>query len=98
MATKTAGTSATSSLTAVAHAPANVLAPADLATIAQTIKDDLNPAHPVLPGAYAWTGQLFVPRRGVLLVYPGDVVAVDSRGWPILLSADTVAHGPWSFV
>jgi hypothetical protein len=36
---------------------------------------------------------LFVPRRGYLRVYPGDVVAVDDRGFPYLLSADTIASG-----
>jgi hypothetical protein len=86
------------SLTAVKHAPANVLAPTDLAAIAQAIKDDVNVSHPTSPGAYTFDGLLFVPNRGVLQVRPGDVVAVDSRGWPILLSADAITNGEWSFV
>lgn len=36
--------------------------------------------------------QLWVPGRGMLKVLPGDIVAVDSTGWPILLSANTVAY------
>ena len=77
---------------------APALLPADMATIAQAIKDDLNPAHPTWPGAFSFDGILFVPNRGNLVVRPGDVVVTDSRGWPILLSADTIANGPWSLV
>lgn len=35
---------------------------------------------------------LSVPGRGMLKVLPGDIVAVDATGWPILLSANTVAY------
>jgi hypothetical protein len=46
---------------------------------------------------------LFVPNRGVLRLFPGDVVAIDNLGgtnvgWPILVSADAIAHGSWTFV
>jgi hypothetical protein len=34
---------------------------------------------------------LFVPGRGTLKVLPGDIVAVDSSGWPILVSGAAVA-------
>lgn len=68
--------------------------PADYATLAQAILNDLNLSQ-VYPGAWSQNGVLFVPNRGVLRVLPGDWVAVDSRGWPILLSADTIANGLW---
>jgi hypothetical protein len=33
-------------------------------------------------------GTLYIPRRGILKVFPGDYVAVDpTTGWPILVSA-----------
>ncbi len=36
-------------------------------------------------------GSLYVPGRGILKVNPGDVVAVDASGWPILVSAEAIA-------
>ena len=45
------------------------------------------------------SGILYVPRRGVLQVYPGDVVARDSTGWPILVSANSIgfAGSDWTY-
>jgi hypothetical protein len=41
---------------------------------------------------------LFIPNRGVLKVLYGDIVAYDSStGWPILVSANALANGPWTF-
>lgn len=37
-------------------------------------------------------GQLIVPRRGILKVFPGDYVFLDNTGWPILLSAATIGY------
>jgi hypothetical protein len=53
---------------------------------------------PGAPGkmGFEQNGLLFIPNRGVLRVLPGDWVGVDNRGWPILLSADTIANGLWS--
>ena len=68
---------------------------ADFATIAQAILDRDNPSAPIVPGAWSQNGLLFVPNRGVLRVQPGDYVAVDNRGWPILVSADSIANGLW---
>ena len=98
MATKTLGTNATTSLTAVLYAPGygSGLSAADIATIALGIKDDQNVTRPVVPGSFVIDGLLFVPNRGVLKVFPGDFVGVDSRGWPILISKDTAANGPWT--
>ena len=96
MATKTLGTNATTSLTALAFLQGlGSLAAADVATLDQ-IKDDINPAHPLIPSCFDAGGFLTIPNRGILQVRPGDWVALDSRGWPILLSADTIANGPWT--
>jgi hypothetical protein len=113
MATSTLGSNSNSSLPFALQAPgsftnqagtkfASIAAAADVATINQAILDDQNRNLPS-PGAgstWGWstTGKLFVPNRGWLQVFPGDWVAVDNRGWPILLSADTIANGLWTHV
>jgi hypothetical protein len=95
MALLTLGTNATTSLSAQLYSAA--MAVADIATINNGIKDDQNPAHPVWPGAFEQSGLLFIPRRGVLKVLPGDYVAYDTTtGWPILLSAYAIASGPYT--
>jgi len=38
------------------------------------------------------TQQLIVPKRGVLNLLPGDLVAIDNTGWPILVSGAAVAY------
>jgi hypothetical protein len=97
MATLTLGTNATDSLTSVVYSMSDVtLLPADLATIAQGILDDLNPSHPIVPGSFTYAGRLWIPNRGNLIMNPGDVVAIDSTGWPILVSANAIANGPWT--
>jgi hypothetical protein len=97
MATGTVGTNATNSLTMKLFAGA--LAPADVAAIANIVKDDLNNIHPIWPGAWSQSGALYVPNRGTLKVLPGDCVAVDATtGWPILISARAIASGPWTHV
>lgn len=94
MATRTLGTNATTTLTAINFGQG--VTDADFATMILGIKDDLNVAHPISPGAFSRTGLLYIPNRGVLQALPGDYVAFDSRGWPILVSADTIANGPWT--
>jgi hypothetical protein len=45
--------------------------------------------HAAYPGAFEFQGGqgiLHVPRRGVLVVLPGDYVVYDPNGWPILIS------------
>src|SRR5216684_6543451 len=97
MATGTIGTNATGSL--VSKLFGGALAPADIASIANSIKDDQNNLHPIWPGAWSQAGTLFVPNRGTLKVLPGDYVAVDATtGWPILISARAAASGPWTHV
>lgn len=94
MATRTFGSNANNSLTALVM---NTQAlPADFATIAQGIKDDkvaAAGAHPIWPGAFGSNGILYVPNRGELQVFAGDVVAIDNNGWPILVSANSIAYG-----
>lgn len=94
MALGTIGTNATNSLSGIAFQ--TMLAQADIAQIAGNIKNDLNPAHPIVPGSFARDGLLFVPNRGVMRVLPGDYVVYGSSGWPILLSAAAVA-ADWTF-
>jgi len=97
LATLTLGTNATTSLTAVPYKPGygSGIATADQATIQNAIKDDLGNAHSRLPGAFQG-GQLFIPNRGILQVLPGDFVGVDNQGWPILVSAYSIANGAWT--
>ena len=95
MATSTLGTNANNSLTSRIFAGA--MPAADIASIANLIKDDQNNLHPISTGAWAQTGLLYVPNRGVLRMLPGDFVGVDAAtGWPILVSARAIAAGPWT--
>ena len=102
MATITLGSNATTTLTAVAFAKS--LSAADIASIANAILDDRSQAgqqpanaapsaKPIWPGAFTLSGQLVIPNRGILQVLPGDYVAVDANGWPILVSANAIAGG-----
>lgn len=96
MATKTLGTNATNTLTALAALNGiGSMVAADQATICNAIKDDLNVTHPRVPGAFQ-AGMLMIPNRGVLRVLPGDYVGVDDEGWPILVSAYSIANGNWT--
>lgn len=101
MATKTAGTLLTTTLTAVVYSPsAAVLLPADVATINAAILDDQNVAHPVASqigtGGFVAEGLLYVPNRGTLKCLPGDYICVDpATGFPILLSARAAAGASW---
>jgi hypothetical protein len=89
MATRTLGTAATTTLTALQFVAGMV--PADLATMNAAIKNDI-PAAPVQPNCFQTNGTLFIPRRGILQLIPGDFVAFDpATGWPILLSATAAA-------
>ena len=96
MATKTLGTAATTTLVAVSFSRGLNLSDADIASIANNILNDDNPAHPIWPGAFARTGLLYVPNRGVLQVQPGDWVAYDpATGFPILISQEAAAGASW---
>jgi hypothetical protein len=105
MATGTGGTNSAASLTSLLVGSA--MAAADIATIANAIQDDrvnLYPNNPTstlntipvaaqgpLPGAFAQTGLLYIPNRGILRCQPGDYVMVDTvSGWPILVSRTAI--------
>lgn len=97
MAVKTLGTTGQ---TSIAKALAFLsgygqLANADVATLNTAILDDINVAHPNIPASFTVDGQLFIPNRGVLRVLPGDWVGVDTQGWPILVSKNSIANGLW---
>lgn len=94
MATTTLGTNATTSLTSLIGS--GFMLPADIASIANAIKDDLINGNPIYPGAYSQMDLLYVPNRGILKVLPGDYVGVDNKGWPILVSANSIATGAWT--
>lgn len=52
--------------------------------------------RPLLNQPYVQQGILHVPRRGLLRLMPGDVVAFDGTvGWPIVLSGDAFASAAW---
>ena len=107
MATRTLGTNATTTLTAVqwSQDPAS-MAQADLATVQQLILDMAGAeigqtgqliasvtkaTMPIAPGAFTRDGMLFVPNRGFLRLHPGDFVGVDATGWPILVANTAIA-------
>jgi hypothetical protein len=97
MATLTLGTNATTSLTALLFKRGiGSMVAADQATLNNAILDDLNVAHPRVRGAFDSQGLLTIPNRGILKVLPGDYVGVDDQGWPILVSAYSIANGLWT--
>jgi hypothetical protein len=76
--------------------------PADTAALRARILDDklaavVPPGTPnIWQGAFE-QGQLYIPRRGVLKIEPGDVIAVDAYGWPILISHYSIAAAATSW-
>jgi hypothetical protein len=94
VALKTLGTAGASNLTGIAYEDLSLL---DQWFVNMNIRDDLNPARPRQLSALQ-RGILWAPNRGYLRVLPGDYVCFDDRGWPILLSSDTLANGSsWLF-
>lgn len=98
MTTKTLGSLATTTLTALQWTPS--ISDADWATLTQLILNDqilpngtsATRKRPISPGAFTRQGQLFVPNRGVLQLRAGDWVAVDPfTGWPICIAANSLA-------
>ena len=74
---------------------------ADISAINELILDDQNPRHPLAQtsgtGGFVKEGLLYVPNRGMLQLFPGDVVAVDATsGQVILLTAYGLSAGPWT--
>lgn len=113
MATRTLGTAATTTLTAVPWpdlVPGLTTQASDLAAINALIKDDrpllwpvgnagtangqnatqIAAAHNLMPTALSREGLLYIPNRGVLKVFPGDWIGVDTFGWPVLISGNSL--------
>lgn len=44
------------------------------------------------PGLSLADQRLVIPNRGVLKVLPGDIVALDNTGWPILVSGAAIGY------
>ena len=114
MALRTAGTNATTSLSAFVVGFNDNIA-ADLAAINVALRNDppgynanvvpattglaagLGTVRPRINQAYVKKGLLIIPNRGVLQLKDGDVVAWDATtGWPIVLSGDAFASGPYT--
>jgi hypothetical protein len=98
VATRTLGTNASTSLTAVVW-NGMATATADVRALNQLIRDDKNPRHSLSnqSGAFVKEGILYVPNRGDLKLFPGDVVAVDATsGQVIVLTAYGLSAGPWT--
>jgi hypothetical protein len=98
MATKTAGTNATTSLTALQFKPGlgSGMSAADIATIEQAIVGD-NRAGPVIGGRFDSSGILYLPaERGFIIPKPGDWIVVDNRGWPMIVRQDSMDNGAWT--
>lgn len=101
MALTTMGTSATTTLRGL-HMDGNLSA-ADGATLRANIKYDgvyANAAWTRIQNAQIYPdgftfqggqGLLYVPRRGVLNVFPGDYVAYDPQGWPVLIAGWSIS-------
>ncbi len=96
MALQTLGTTTTTVLPALRWNPQSNIT--DLAQVINNIKAQ-NSMGRISPGAFSRAGRLHFPgRQGFLLLNPGDIVAYDSNGWPIVVSAQSQAAGGTSWV
>ena len=97
MALITIGTNATTSLQGARFAGGNLggISNVDWGNLDNLIRDDKINSHPNTQFNLI-SGQLFVPNRGFLQILPGDYIAVDANGWPILVSAYSIATGGWT--
>ena len=97
MATSTGGTSATNTLTPGLKFSQGGMSDADIATMQLAFHGDSLAAQSfnVAGDHFSRNGQLHVPGRGFLKMLPGDWVFVDPQGWPILVSAYSIATGGW---
>lgn len=92
---RTLGTTLTTTLTAISYLPGGNVQ-SDIALMLAGIKNDQINGFPQWPGALD-SGMLYIPNRGVLKVFPGDYVAfTPTTGWPILVSAASIASDPWT--
>ena len=70
---------------------------ADVAQFNNNIKYQVNPAHPIYPGALINGIVDFPERIGQINLLPGDYVFYDSFGWPIVISGQSIAAGGTSW-
>lgn len=66
----------------------------DIGNFNNLMKSDTG-VHRIEKGGFR-ANLLHVPGRGTLTVKPGDYVCVDANGWPILVSAYSIATGGWT--
>ena len=98
MANRTMGTAATTSLNPAFIQGQDFTLANYGALLRNSIKFD-DARGLLVPGAFDYqvgNGLLIIPRRGILQVFPGDYVGVDPQGWPILVSAYSIAGSGWS--
>jgi hypothetical protein len=97
----TLGTNANNSLTALVWK--GMVSGTDASEINELILNDQNARHPVAQtdgsGGFVKEGLLYVPNRGILTLFPNDVVAVDATsGAVILVTGLGISSGPWHLV
>jgi len=101
MSTRTLVTKTSTVLTAIQRPSSTVLAghfnAADIAAINALIKYDYNTNLPAYQ-SLSPNGLMVIPgQRGYNDVKPGYVLAVDLNGWPIIISAESIAaNNAWT--
>lgn len=91
MALITLGTNATTTLQALDWNPQASVS--DIAAIAAGIKGQ-NAVQAATFGNFSQPGRLHFPgREGFVNLLPGDFVAFDLQGWPVLVSGWSIANG-----
>jgi hypothetical protein len=98
MATRTLGTTAQNSLTALPFAFGynSGMAAADIATINNAIA---GPTETTFKEGARFTveGVLYLPqKKGFIKLAPGDYVGVDANGWPVVVAAYAIAGAGWT--
>lgn len=96
MALRTLGTNATTSLSCLVFS--GQMNAADFGNLKNLLKRSSGSVPLVDQGIMEQSGILrLIGERGLLTPQAGDVIAIDTAtGWPILVSAATIAGGPWT--
>lgn len=96
MALITGGTTLTTSLQGLRWIPpSGAAAERDVGTFNNLVKYQGNPAKPIFPGALSAGILDFPDRPGQINLLPGDYVFVDSNGWPIVVSRESILAAAW---
>jgi hypothetical protein len=65
--------------------------------INQSTSSGTGTTRQVMNQAYIKNGVLIIPKRGQLVLRSGDFICWDSTtGWPIVISGDAAANGPYT--